>query len=275
MITNVSICVNNLAKSNYAALAACRFAERHNASISAVYIKLDTVEIVRWSGSSPIDLADQILVNESKLEEDAKDLFESLSQPFSCEKVWKTVNQSEDPVTQLLCTDLIFADQPTGEDLSYFGDKSFLNHLILQTKRPVVMIPDGWDQAEMGTSVLLGWNKSAEAMRAVADALPILQSASETRILQIASSSMFHAEPTEAPDIEAYLLGKGVESDLTVEGVSKHESEEATLLKWAADNNINLIVIGGYGHSRWREVVMGGMTSHLIAHSTIPVLLSH
>ena len=119
MINNITVCVNNIEKSSYAALAACRFAKRYAANLNAVYIKLDTVEIVRWAGSAPIDLADQILANEDKREKAARQQFDSLTKDLACKTEWKTVNQSVDPIKQLMCTDLFFADQPVGNELTY------------------------------------------------------------------------------------------------------------------------------------------------------------
>lgn len=275
MINDVLVCVNNIEKRSSAVLAACKFALQHGAKLTAVYIKLDTVEIVRWSGTSPIDLADQVLANEDQREANAKAKFESLTKKIACKKVWSTVNQSENPIMQLVCTDIIFNEQPVGSDLSYFGDESFINHLILQTKRPVIMIPDNWQSDLLGSKALLGWNKSPEAMRAISDAIPILEKAESVEILHIVHNSLFHGEPDSSADIETYLLNKGIKTSLTVEGAGKHDDTESLLLNWAIGHDINLIVIGGYGHSRLRELVMGGMTKHLIKNSTLPVLLSH
>ena len=150
-----------------------------------------------------------------------------------------------------------------------------MNHLILQSKRPIVMVPTGWEGDNLGDTVMLGWNSSAESMRATADALPILGLSKKVIILDILKDKIFSEEQNTSPDVQAYLSSKGINNEVIVEHAPQHNEENSMLLDYTQEHGANLIVVGGYGHTRLRELIMGGMTKHLIKHSTVPVLFSH
>jgi nucleotide-binding universal stress UspA family protein len=121
--------------------------------------------------------------------------------------------------------------------------------------------------------VLVAWNGSREATRAVHDALPLLRRAEQVTVLSI--------DPD--PAAERRLPGAHVSRHLTRHGVTV-QSPTITgadgavgdlLLSYVADHDIDLIVMGAYGHTRLREVVLGGATRTLLRHMTVPVLMSH
>lgn len=275
MIKEVTVCVNNIDKQAFAVVAACKFAEKYGAVLRASYIKLDTVEIVRWAGSSPMDLANKLLADQDDREQNAKALFESFTKKFHCDKEWVCINQSGNPLKQMLCTDLFFVDQPTGDDHSFVGEDAFISNLILETNRPVVMIPHGWQSDELGSRILIGWNASPQAMRAVHDAMPILQHAKQVSILDVMKDSTFSTPTNTASKLQQYLGDRDIEAQLFIEHAGRQNAEETILTDYAKDCLVNLLVVGGYGHSKLRESVLGGMTQHLIENSEIPVLFSH
>ena len=274
MINQVSVCINALAKRSDSLHAAAKFAQRHKATLTGVYIKLDTVEIVRWAGVSPVDFTHQLLFAQDEREQEARTIFEALVVDYECETRWKTVLQSENPIKQMLCTDVIFVEQPMGQGFLYPGDDSFINHLILQSKRPVIVVPQKWD-SELGNKPLLGWNASPEAMRATADAIPILGFSKKVLILSILKDKKSNQADTGFSAIQAYLTSKGIVSEVIIEHAPGYQEEQGMLLEYSQQHDIDLIVVGGYGHSRLREIVLGGMTDHLLKHSPIPVLFSH
>ena len=275
MYNEITVCVNDIANRNSAIKVACRLAERYNGVVTAVYIKLDSIEIMRWQGSSPMELANNLLTDLDKKEDEAKQAFEQLAGNYQCQTVWRTVLQSAEPVEQMICTDLIFAEQPRDTDQSYPNHQSFLNHLILETKRPVVMIPAEWSGDRLDRKIILGWNSSAEAMRAAADALPFMEVCDQVTILDIMTERMFKREGEGLYHIQDYLSRKKINNQLIIDGCDKSGSVPSTLLSRAEKEQADMIVVGGYGHSRLREVILGGMTDYLIRRSTIPVLFSH
>ncbi|MFT5137570.1 MAG: nucleotide-binding universal stress UspA family protein [Arenicella sp.] len=275
MFNDISVCVNDIQDRDYALIAACQFAERHNAKLTAFYIKFDSIEVLRWRGTSPTELAKQLLVDQDAREENAKALFKTLTSKYSCQKSWKTASQSSNPFGQVLCTDIIFAEQPKPGQLFNRSDQGFLNQLILESKRPIVMIPYGWELDLLAKKVLLGWNASAEAMRAVSDALPILKESEELCVLDIVVEKLFADEQHHTYALEDYLTAKDIDFKTIIEHASGQLTAPRQLTDYAKLENSDLIVVGGYGHSRLRETVLGGMTDYLINKSTIPVFFSH
>lgn len=277
MYSETLICVNDINRRSDAVVAALQFAERFSGSVTAIYIKLDAVELMRWQGASPMELANQLLTDLDKKESDAKRKFEALSSQYGCETIWRTVSQSEEPIQQMLCADLIFAEQPMKDDQNYPSHQSFLNHVILETKRPIMMIPNGWKQAAFTTpnKIVLGWNSSAESMRAAGDALPLMEMCEEVIILEILTDKVFKKESQGLYHIQDYLTRKKIANELIIDGCEKAGAIPATFLKRAITEQADLIVVGGYGHSRLRELILGGMTDYLIKNSSVPMLFSH
>ncbi len=275
MTYELSVSVNDIGDRAYAAHSALSFATQKNANLTAVYIKLDEVQIRRWAGSSPYALANQMLVDQDKREHDAKSLFESMAKSYDCKTTWKTVHQSDDPFKQMICTDYIFAPQPINDDFSRSPDDHFITDLLLLTKRPIILIPNGWKETHIGDNILIGWNDSTIAMRAVADAMPLLQSAKRVSVLKIMKKNRFSPKPLAYPDIKSYLDGKGVTNTLLVQADDKELGEHQELVNFAHNDDCDLIVIGGYSHSRFKEVFFGGVTKHLLTQSDLPVLVSH
>jgi len=121
--------------------------------------------------------------------------------------------------------------------------------------------------------VLVAWNGSREATRAVHDALPLLRRAEKVTVLSIDPDE--DAEPRlPGADVSLHLARHGVTAQAaTIAGTDVAVGD--LLLSYAADHDIDLIVMGAYGHTRLREVVLGGATRTLLRHMTVPVLMSH
>jgi nucleotide-binding universal stress UspA family protein len=145
--------------------------------------------------------------------------------------------------------------------------------VVLGVGRPVLVVPRHGVVKTLGQRVLVAWNGSREATRAVHDALPILERAASVIVLSIDPDG----EPDRrmpGADIALHLARHGI----TVEASTTHGLNTAVgdiLLSRAFDLGADLIVMGAYGHSRLREVVLGGATRHMLQHMTVPVLMSH
>ena len=146
---------------------------------------------------------------------------------------------------------------------------------ILASARPVLVLPYANAARTLGTRVLVAWDDSHAAARAIADALPLLRRAQSVHVMlfnQDASSD----EGGLSNDMAS------VAEWLARHGVSARTQEETTtisvgdaLLSRAADQGADLIVMGAFGHARWRERLLGGTTRHLLGTMTVPVLMSH
>ncbi len=143
------------------------------------------------------------------------------------------------------------------------------DHVMMTSGCGTLIVPEGRSHAETGTRVLIAWTRTREAARAVHDALPILRRASSVTILTCRSS---RERPGEV--IRAYLLRHGVMAEVRADFGDNDEPGEV-ILDHAQDRSADLVVMGAYGHSRLRELVLGGTTAYVLSRTTIPVLMSH
>jgi nucleotide-binding universal stress UspA family protein len=153
-------------------------------------------------------------------------------------------------------------------------DLTFLpEELALGVGRPVLVVPRYGTFDTVGERVLIAWNGSREATRAVHDALPLLMLAAKVTVLSI-DPEREPAPRLPSADIALHLARHGIvaEADWTP-GLDVAVGD--ILLSRAADVGADLIVMGAYGRSRVREMVLGGATRHILQQMTVPVLMSH
>lgn len=144
--------------------------------------------------------------------------------------------------------------------------------ILTGTGRPVLLVPYVGEFSTLGQSVLIAWNGTREAARALGDALPLLEQAKTVRVLSIDLPE--GEEPFVAAHLTDHLARHGVKAE--IEALPGGEISVAdALLSRAADFDADLIVMGGYGHSPTREMLLGGVTRSLLQHMTVPVLMSH
>ena len=145
--------------------------------------------------------------------------------------------------------------------------------LALGVGRPVLVVPRYGTFETVGERVLIAWNGSREATRAVNDAIPILKRATKVTVLSIDPNS--EPQPrTPGADIALHLARHGIAAEAASTS-SLDIRVGDVLLSSAADTGADLIVMGAYGHSRVREMVLGGATRDLLQHMTVPVLMAH
>ena len=119
---------------------------------------------------------------------------------------------------------------------------------------------------------MIAWNGSQEAVRAINDALPILQQAEKVSVVAVNPPSSEGDIPTAG--ICAHLARHNINTEGD-QVFAKDISVGDILLSRAPDQGIDLLVMGAYGHTRLREAILGGVTKHMLEHMTIPVLMSH
>ncbi|ASV99031.1 universal stress protein [Paraburkholderia aromaticivorans] len=173
------------------------------------------------------------------------------------------------------CADLIVAGQDNPADPeSYVGD-FFPENLVLSSGRPVLLVPYASNDRSTGGRVLVAWDGSREATRAVHDALPFMQAATSTTILTINGEHDGAGTRIPGADIAALIARHGVRVEVADIETGRGGSVGEMLLSQVADSGADLLVMGGYGHARWRELVMGGATRTILRSMTVPVLMSH
>jgi len=145
-----------------------------------------------------------------------------------------------------------------------------LEAALLETGRPVLLCPPV-QAGTIGRHVVIGWNGSPEAARAVAAGLPILASAERVTVLTATDGAELELGPE---DLQRHLASHGCQAEIKTFRSRPTEVGEG-LLAAAKDVGADTLLMGAYGHSRRRELLMGGVTQHIIDHAQLPVLLVH
>jgi nucleotide-binding universal stress UspA family protein len=168
--------------------------------------------------------------------------------------------------------DLVVVGQTNPDESSSAVMDDFPEYMILNSGRPVLIVPYVGEFADPGQRPLVAWDGSRAATRAITDAIPFLRDAA---LVHVAIVNPKTERPDDQPgvDVAAYLARHGIKLEVSVHRTKINVGN--ALLSMASDLNSDLIVMGGYGHSRLREMIMGGATRTILESMTVPVLMSH
>jgi nucleotide-binding universal stress UspA family protein len=147
--------------------------------------------------------------------------------------------------------------------------------LVLQAGRPLLLVPDGANWLDL-RSVVVAWKDTGEARRAIVDALPLLRKAKEVTVAAIPEPATGRlATISRVRDVIGWLLRHRIVASERVPEVNERDSAAVQLDQIAGNVGANLIIAGAYGHSRFRELILGGVTQHLLTQTNRCALLSH
>jgi nucleotide-binding universal stress UspA family protein len=260
--------------------AALKLARLHDAHLTAIYVVSKPVipgYILAQIGKGVIDAQDAA-AHTAALE--IKKLFEDLSAQYSVRSEWRSVDG--DLVEQVMLharyADLcVLGQHDPSDDNEAAGSSEMPDAILLRSGRPVIVIPYAGTFNTIGERILVAWDGSRLATRAVNDAMPVMKAAKKVHVLAVdAQTSGGTAGHGAIPgaDMSLHLARHDIKAEAE-HLASGSLSAGDTLLSYAADSSIDLIVMGGYGHNRWREVVLGGVTRHMLHHMTVPVFMTH
>jgi nucleotide-binding universal stress UspA family protein len=170
--------------------------------------------------------------------------------------------------------DLVVIGQADPDETSPSVRADFPEYVVMNCGRPVLLLPSAGHFDQIGNNVLVAWNASMEATRAVTGAVPLLQKAKQVSVAVFNpedEANVHGAQP--GADIALYLTRHNIEVNVMQQTTGIDVGN--ALLSMAADLSADLIVMGGYGHSRFREILLGGATRTLLTSMTAPVLMSH
>ncbi len=228
----------------------------------------------------PVDVQEKVRKRAKELADTLQTRFAYLTDgQYGVTVDWRTIwsqvpDIDEDVIDHARCCDLLVLPQPDSRTPSGQG-LGAVGRVILQTGRPVLMVPYAGDHADFGKHVFVAWNGSRESSRAVFDAMPFLLNAQDVRLYAVKSKAA-------AKDMTALqgaeLATTLARHDITVVADSATPPETTVasdLLSRITDHGADLLVMGGYGHSRAREYIFGGVTREILKTMTVPVLFSH
>jgi nucleotide-binding universal stress UspA family protein len=167
--------------------------------------------------------------------------------------------------------DLAIVGQPEREKSA--PDEVVDEGVLFESGRPVIFVPYIQKAALKLDRVMVCWDGSRAATRAIADAMPFLHKAKQVEIVMVASKAGKDGDIPGA-DLGQHLARHGLKVD--VKRITSPDIDvSSTILSYVADSNADMIVMGGYGHSRLREFILGGVTRSILESMTAPALMSH
>jgi len=167
--------------------------------------------------------------------------------------------------------DLAVVDQANPEGSTIEG--VIIKGALFDSGRPLIIVPYIHRAPLKLDGVMICWDGSRPAARAIADSMLLLERADRIEVV-IVANERGKQDQVEGADIGQHLARHGLNVDVQRVSHDKIDIADA-LLSHAADSNTDLIVMGGYGHSRLREFVLGGVTQSMLRSMTAPVLMSH
>jgi nucleotide-binding universal stress UspA family protein len=255
--------------------AAIRLARSNQAHLSGVYV-MPMITVPGYAEAQiPLEVIEAQRQAARAQAAEAEKLFRSTTERAGISSEWRSAEDDFARAVTLHAryVDVVVMGQVDKSDpLAISG---LVERVMLDAGRPVLVIPYIGAGNTLGERVLIAWNASREAIRAVHDALPLLQKAKSVTVMAINPPASEAGDgDIPAADISLHLARHGVKVE--ADHVEAHDIAVGDmLLSRAADKGTDLIVMGGYGHSRLRELVLGGATRHMLEHMTVPVLMSH
>lgn len=255
--------------------AAAQLAKAQDGHLAALYVDAIPFIPVDMTGAGvTADLVEwQIRMREERGEA-AQKAVQAAEQRHGIAIEWrKTADNLEDAVLRHgLYADLIVLSQ--GNSLTDLEAPAapMVGSVAVAAGRPVLVVPKDYAGASIGKRVLVAWKPSAEAARAVHDALPLLQQAEAVVVMRVNTDP---EEPAHNPgfDLATHLARHGVKVTVTPVLAPDVAAGDA-IVQQARALRADLIVMGAYGHSRLRELVFGGATRSLLQAPPVPVLMS-
>ncbi|HTD28525.1 MAG TPA: universal stress protein [Xanthomonadaceae bacterium] len=279
MIKDVIIPITNTAGDANALTAAIALATHANAHLNVLgFVNLPLPPTSPW-GSGEFELGAIYNTCRIEAEADAVAWRQRLAkEPISSEvRVLECLfNESPGMAAQHAhCSDIIVMTMATGilGDGSIIGD--FFTALLLESGRPVLLVPPdvAWRPAK---HAVVAWRPTREAARALHDAMPLLREAEAVDVLEVDTECSENSDsPPPGGNLATHLCRHGLKARV-IACQSSGESVAAALIKHARDSGADLLIAGGYGHSRFREWVLGGATRELLSgNCAVPILFSH
>lgn len=256
--------------------AAAELARAHEAHLTGLYVIEIPVLPTYAEAQIPAKILEAQRAAFDAAAAKAKGEFETIAEGAGVSAEWRSVEDRRVDALALHAhyVDMLIVGQADESDPDCVSS-GLADQLALACGRPVMVIPAPGVSGPIGRNVVVGWNTGREAVRAVSDAMPLLECADRVTVVTINAK---RDDPDNAgipgADIGLHLARHGIDTQ-TENLFGPPAGVGEMLLRAARDTSADLLVMGAYGHSRLREIILGGVTAHVLAHTHIPTLLSH
>ena len=261
---------------NAARLSAAReLAARHDASVIALYAVTPAYIEVPFAMEAAGAALDALKELDDERLRRARTLVEQVRATSGPRIEWAETDGAalfNGFLQQAFYADLLVLGQREPEPYSSGVPGDFIESVVIGSGRPALVLPHVGVPARVGGTVLVAWKETPQAVHAVTAALPMLQRAELVHVVSWQGEDPGSQGPL---DIRAFMARHGIEAQLHRLGSEPAATTGEMMLSMAADLSADLIVMGCYGHSRARELVLGGATRTILASMTVPVLMAH
>ncbi len=277
-LKNILVHVDGSERAGERIRVAAELARPDDGHLTGVFVTPDT-PIPTWAAVElPADTLEAVMEQARGEREAARARFLDIAGKAGVHAEWRMATGSVSEVTALHAryADLAVVGKGSADEPDRFPHPRLAADLTMGCGRPVLVVPNAGRFDRVGGQVLVCWNASREATRAVNDAMPLLRRAEKVTVLAVnprRSSGGSHGDIPSA-DIALHLARHGVNAEAAntaADGIAVSD----VVLSHASDLGIDLIVTGAWGHSRMREWAFGGVTESLLRNMTVPTLMSH
>ncbi len=276
MIKDVVVNLKVGAASDPAADYAVSIAAAFDAHLAGIAFAYDPVIPPSIMGGIPADFIEAQRAESARAAKEAGARFEAAAKRNGVTAETRTLNATiagaADTFGRLARRfDVSVIGQPKPDEAA--PEEFITESALFESGRPVVIVPYIQKGAMKLERIIACWDGSRTAARAIADAMPFLAKSKAIDLLIVAGE---RGKSDEIPgaDMGEHLARHGLKVDVK-RIVSKDVDITNTILSYAADSSADLLVMGGYGHSRLREFILGGVTRGILGSMTVPVLMSH
>lgn len=257
---------------------ASALAGAHDAHLVALVVQPDFVIPYAFGAEVPPQFFETPEeVKRAELEE-MRQQFDKFTREADVEAEWRLVDKTRsligDVITEhALSADLVVLPQATGEEWGPWSELP--DRVILNCGRPVIVVPEDLKVSAAPKRALLAWSDSAQSARAAFDALPALVRCDSVEVLSVSTAAGGESVRSLAVDQVALALARhGVNAEAATD-IREHVNAGEAILDHAREKQVDLLVMGCYGHSRFRETLLGGVSRSILQDMTLPVLMAH
>lgn len=278
MFKTILVHVDETARSAHRIDVAARLAVAYDAHLVGAALTGLAAYLFPLSGMTPGAPAIAFPIDELRAEGNrALDLFDTAAHKSGVNTFERRLVDEEAGLgisLQARYSDVVVISQTAPDEFLPRLRSDFPEYVLLNCARPVLVLPFAGASGEIGRRVTVAWNGSAEAVRAITSAIPLLQRAEKVdlAVFEGATDGFTHGEEPGV-DMALYLARHGIQVDVTAAQATGEPGE--SLLSFAADRGADLIVMGAFGHSRFREFLLGGMSRTALSSSPVALWMAH
>lgn len=253
-------------------------AAQHDARVTALYASTPTALSLPYvMGQGAAEMLPMLQQLDIDYRDNAKALFDRAESTATAPFAWTELSEAPvipGVVRHALCTDLLILGQHDAADPLTVGVPSdFVPSVVMASGRPALVLPYIGSGTTFGQNVLVAWKPTRESAHAVSAAVPFLQRAQRVHLAIADDAGANTAD--QAGALEDFLRLHDVKAPIQCHATVAADAPGEGLLSLAADVGADLLVMGCYGHSRTRELVLGGATRTVLQSMTLPVLMAH